>query len=137
MVNFLLVSHGDLAEGMLSAMQLIVGEQEGVIAISLKETDSIDDLQTRVETAVEELSKTGSVLILVDLFGASPFNICVKLLDKKPGLQFVSGLNLPMVLETVMQREGQSAEELAKVAAEAGRSGIKSLRELMDQAGQL
>ena len=136
MVNLLLVSHGDLADGMLSAMHLIVGEQEGVIAISLKETDSIDELETRVDAAIEELSVSGSVLLLVDLFGASPFNICVKLIAKHPDLQVVTGINLPMLLETVMQREGQPVEELAKIASEAGRNGIRSLQELMDQAAQ-
>jgi PTS system mannose-specific IIA component len=134
MVNLLLVSHGDLAEGLLSAMHLIVGELEGVVAMGLKETDSIDDFQIRMETAVEELSLNANVLILLDLFGASPFNICVKLFDKRPDIQFVSGMNLPMVLEVAMQREGHSAEALAKIAAEAGRSGIKSLNELLNQA---
>jgi mannose/fructose/sorbose-specific phosphotransferase system IIA component len=137
MVNLLLVSHGDLADGMLSAMQLIVGQQEGVIAISLKETDSIDELGSRVDAAVEELHASGSVLLLVDLFGASPFNTCVKLLTKYPDLQVVTGMNLPMLLETVVQREGQSVEDLAKLASEAGKNGIRTLRELMDQAAQV
>jgi PTS system mannose-specific IIA component len=134
MINLVLVSHGDLAEGMVSAMHLIAGEQEGVIALSLKETDSIDELESRVETAIRQLNTGDGVLLMVDLFGASPFNTCVKLLSTFPDLQVVTGLNLPMLLETVMQREGKTAAELAKSAAESGKTGIKTLQELMDQA---
>jgi mannose/fructose/sorbose-specific phosphotransferase system IIA component len=134
MINLVLVSHGDLAEGIVSAMHLIAGEQEGVIALSLKETDSIDELESRVETAIRQLNTGDGVLLMVDLFGASPFNTCVKLLSTFPDLQVVTGLNLPMLLETVMQREGKSAAELAKSAAESGKTGIKTLQELMDQA---
>jgi mannose/fructose/sorbose-specific phosphotransferase system IIA component len=134
MINLVLVSHGDLAEGIVSAMHLIAGEQEGVIALSLKETDSIDELESRVETAIRQLNTGDGVLLMVDLFGASPFNTCVKLLSTFPDLQVVTGLNLPMLLETVMQREGKTAAELAKSAAESGKTGIKTLQELMDQA---
>jgi mannose PTS system EIIA component len=134
MINLVLVSHGDLAEGIVSAMHLIAGEQEGVIALSLKETDSIDELESRVETAIQQLNTGDGVLLMVDLFGASPFNTCVKLLSTFPDLQVVTGLNLPMLLETVMQREGKTAAELAKNAAESGKTGIKTLQELMDQA---
>jgi len=136
MINLVLVSHGDLAEGMISAMRLIVGEQEGVFALSLKETDSIAELENRVETAIQQMNTGADVLLMVDLFGASPFNTCVKLLSKFPDLQVVTGLNLPMLLETVLQREGKTAAELAKSAAESGRTGIKTLQETLEQAGQ-
>ena len=134
MVNLVLVSHGDLADGMVSAMQLIVGQQQGIVALSLKETDSINELESRVETAIRQLDTGDGVLLMVDLFGASPFNTCVKLLSKCPDLQVVTGLNLPMLLETVMQREGKTVAELAKCASESGRTGIKTLQEMMDQA---
>jgi len=132
MVNLVIVSHGDLAEGLIDAMQLIVGQQEGVVAVSLKETDPIDGLTERVSAAIEEVGGPDGVLVLVDLFGASPFNISAQLTQKHAMVQVVTGVNLPMLLETALQREAMPLEELARLAADSGRNGIKTLIELME-----
>jgi len=132
MVNLVIVSHGDLAEGLIDAMQLIVGQQEGVVAVSLKETDPIDGLTERVSAAIEEVGSPDGVLVLVDLFGASPFNISAQLTQKHAMVQVVTGVNLPMLLETALQREAMPLEELARLAADSGRNGIKTLIELME-----
>jgi mannose/fructose/sorbose-specific phosphotransferase system IIA component len=132
MVNLVIVSHGDLAEGLIDAMQLIVGQQEGVVAVSLKETDPIDGLTERVSAAIEEVGGPDGVLVLVDLFGASPFNISAQLTQKHAMVQVVTGVNLPMLLETALQREAMPLEELARLAADSGRNGIRTLIELME-----
>ena len=132
MVNLILVSHGNLAEGLIDAMRLIVGDQEGILAVVLKETDPIEGLSDRLDQAIQEVNDGDGVLILVDLFGASPFNVSARLTQKYSNVQVVTGINLPMLLETALQREGQTIVELARFAVEAGRSGIKSLQEQLD-----
>lgn len=136
MVNLVVISHGDLGDGLLDAMQLIIGQQEGVRAIGLQETDPIDSLGQRVEQAIADLDTGDGVLALVDLFGASPFNVSARLVETHPQLQVVTGVNLPMLIETALQREGRSLAELAQVARQAGLDGIKSLSELLEKGDQ-
>ena len=131
MVNLLVITHGEFADGLVDAMQLIIGPQEGIQTLALKETDAIDLLGERVQAAVQELDQGEGVLILVDLLGASPFNISARLSMENKNVDVVTGVNLPMLLETAMQRQEMSLREVAGVAKEAGTSGIVVVSEKM------
>lgn len=135
MVNLIIVCHGGLADGLLNAMELIVGPQEGVVAIRLDEQDPIDQLETRIETAVQTRLAGQEVLILVDLFGASPFNVSSRVANRNPGVEVITGANLPMLVETVLQRESASLKELTAIAQEAGAASVKVLSKLMSPDG--
>ncbi len=134
MVKLVVVCHGALAEGLINAMELIAGTQEEVVALRLEETDAIDGLETRVEAAVQERQAGQEVLILVDLFGASPFNVSSRVAMRNEGVEVITGVNLPMLLETALGRENTSLVELVKVAREAGAGSVKVLSDLL-QAG--
>ena len=134
MVKLVVVCHGALAEGLINAMELIAGTQEEVVALRLEETDAIDGLESRVEAAVQERSAGQEVLILVDLFGASPFNVSSRVAMRNAGVEVITGVNLPMLLETALGRENMPLVELVKVAREAGAGSVKVLSDLL-QAG--
>lgn len=131
MINIIVVTHGTLASGLLDAAQLIVGQQENVLTYSLSEGDSIDQLEMDVEEGIKTLSETGKVLMLVDLFGASPFNISLRLLQQYPEIKLVTGVSLPMLIEAVMNRELMELAELADHVALTGREHSKTLEEWM------
>jgi PTS system mannose-specific IIA component len=133
MVKLIIVCHGALANGLLNAMELILGSQEEIYAFRLDEEDSIDDLEASIDRAVQERQPGQEVLILVDLFGASPFNISARVASRNSGIEVITGVNLAMLLETTLQREGNDLLELTSVAREAGRSSIKVLSDLMSQ----
>jgi len=132
MINFLVVSHGEMASGIFNAVGLISGDHIGVEIISLKENDSIDELEIRIEVAAQKLQQTSDgVLIFVDLFGASPFNIAAKVAGKLEHIEVITGMNLPMLLETILQRETLTLSEAVKLARESGRNGIMILSDLL------
>lgn len=132
MIGIVLVSHGGLAEGMLDAMQMIVGEQEGITHLSLRETDDVDTLVDRVGEAVDQVAGEEGTLILVDLFGASPFNASSRLaLSRNQKIEVLTGLNLPMLAELVIQREGLSLQEAVTLARQSGQSGIVTLSDTL------
>jgi mannose PTS system EIIA component len=135
MVNLVIVSHGNLGQGLLDAMRLIAGEQEGVVAVSLTEADSIDELPIRITKVVDEIDQGDGVLMMVDLIGASPFNVTARLAMEDPRIKVVTGVNLPMLLETALGREGHTLEELVQLAQESGANGVRTLEQLLDQAG--
>ncbi len=132
MINFIIVSHGKMAEGIVDAIKLIVGNQTGVEMISLEEHQSIEDLEEKIEVAIKELLKNSTgVLIFADLFGASPFNMAAKAAVKYKSVEVVTGVNLPMVIESIMQRGNYSISEIAREARESGKQGIRLLSDLI------
>jgi PTS system mannose-specific IIA component len=94
-------------------------------------SDDVESLMERVAHAVEQVETGDGTLLLVDVFGASPFNASARLAMAGGNLEVLSGVSLPMVLELAVQREGQSLHELVAVAREAGASGIRTLSDTL------
>ena len=134
MIKLIVVCHGKLAVGLVDAMQVIMGPQENLTAISLEEEDSIDGLEARVETAVQDRQPGEGVLIMTDLFGASPFNVSARVAARNDAVDVITGANLAMLLETALQRENTTVAELVKIAKEASSSSVKVLSEIMNEA---
>jgi PTS system mannose-specific IIA component len=125
MVGIVLVSHGEMAAGMLDAARMIVGEQEQVLPVSLKEEDDVEGLMGRIAEAIKEVDTGEGVLVLVDVFGASPFNASARLALEGAKIEVITGMNLPMLLEMAVQRGSATFEELVEIGFNAGASGIR------------
>lgn len=124
MIGTLILSHGNLADELLSAARTISGNLEGFAALSLDWSDGFDEAQTRIERAIEQLDQGDGVLVLTDMFGGTPCNVALTFL--KPGrVEIVTGVNLPMVVRLACrgQRE-KPVQEVARWLREKGRSSI-------------
>jgi PTS system mannose-specific IIA component len=136
-VGIVLVSHGQMAEGMIDAARMIVGEQQGVTAVTLRESDGIESLTERVAAAVQQVDSGDGVLILVDVFGASPFNCSARVAMQRGKVEVITGMSLPMLLELMVQREGQGLTALTQLARDAGSSCVRTLSDtLARKAGE-
>ena len=133
MVGIVVVSHGDMAEGMIDAARMIVGNMECVTTVSLKESDAVEDLMGRIEIALNEVEQGEGALILVDAFGASPFNASARLAMGRNNVEVISGMNLPMLLELAVQREGQDLAAVTQIALETGTTSIRSLSQTINK----
>jgi len=131
LVGIVVVTHGQMAEGMLDAARMIVGEQERLVSVTLREADGIESLTERVAAAVEQVDAGDGVLVLVDVFGASPFNASARVAMRRSKVEVLTGVSLPMLLELAVQREGQDLSALTQVARDAGTSGIRTLSETL------
>lgn len=131
MVGIVVVSHGNMAEGMIDAARMIVGQMEGVTTVSLKESDAVEDLMGRIEIAVNEVDQGEGILILVDAFGASPFNASARLALGRKNIEIISGMNLPMLLELAVGREGQDLAAVIQIALETGTTSIRTLTDTL------
>lgn len=128
MIGLVLVSHGSLAEGLLDAAEMITGDAENIECIGLQPKDDIDQLVERIQKAIDQVDEGDGVLLLVDLFGASPFNASGRLvLNQKDQLRLVTGMNLPMLVELLVAREGLDLDGAADMALDAGKSGVSRL----------
>ena len=121
-----LVGHGGFPQGVLEGAELILGAQEGLHAVGLRPDQDPDDVVGEVRELVAASTGRGGLLLLVDLFGGSPGNAVAAGLLREPGVEMVTGLNLPMVLEVVNRRKkaGSDTAALASYAVAAGSAGV-------------
>jgi mannose/fructose/sorbose-specific phosphotransferase system IIA component len=128
MVGVVLAAHGPLPKALLESVSMIMGDLPQVSSVSLMPGDSLEGLADRLQAAVNEVNTDQGVLLLLDLFGGTPANAAALLTQQMPGVQAVSGVNMPMLLETLLARMGtDSVEALAATASEAGRAGVVNI----------
>ena len=109
MFRILLVSHGALAAAMLESAEMIAGPQEGVKALCLSPEDAPESFRERVAAVLEEW-KAEDVLVLSDIRSGTPFNAAGSLMQEYP-FRHISGVNLAMLIEALMDRDDMSARE--------------------------
>jgi PTS system mannose-specific IIA component len=133
MIGIIIASHGDFSKGILDAMEIIIGKQENIKTLILKEGVSPESLFKDYEEAVLELDDGDGVLFLLDLFGGTPSNVAGRLSYNKTNIEVVTGVNLPMLLEVVTQRKFKNLHELAVLALSAGRKGIEDVKKWLEE----
>jgi PTS system mannose-specific IIA component len=131
LAGIVVVSHGTMAEGMIDAARMIVGPMENVAAVSLKESDAVEDLMDRIESTVDQLDNGNGVLILVDAFGASPFNASARIAMTRKNIEVITGMNLPMLLELAIQSTDLDLAAATQIALEAGTKSINTLSQTL------
>ncbi len=128
MVGVVLAAHGPLPGALLESAGMIMGDLPQVTSVSLMPGDGLEGLVDRLQSAVNEVNTDHGVLLLLDLFGGTPANAATLLTQQMTGVQAVSGVNMPMLLETLLARMGtDSVETLAETACEAGRAGVVNI----------
>ncbi|WP_071130445.1 PTS sugar transporter subunit IIB [Enterococcus timonensis] len=131
MVGIILASHGEFAEGIKQSGAMIFGEQEHVAAVTLMPNQGPDDVKVAMEKAVASFPDPNEVLILVDLWGGTPFNQASGLFDAhKETWAIVAGMNLPMVIEAYGSRLSMDkAQDIAAHILQTAKDGVRVLPE--------
>ena len=130
MIGGLIVTHGRLAIELLNAAEMIVGEIHHITAVSLGWHDDVDMATSMIEKALERVKTPDGVLILTDMFGGTPTNICSTFLDQD-NIEIVTGVNLPMLIKFAQMGEGQTLSAAAKAVKEQGQSSIYIASQLL------
>ncbi len=126
MTLIIVCCHADLAEGLVSAAQMIVGETDGVYAIGFFEGDSLVLLMKRIAEAIE-ISGADQALMLTDLFGASPANAASAVMcAESTETLVITGANLAILTEAMLSRD--SGEPLPELAARLCSQGREQMR---------
>ncbi|MBU3181216.1 mannose/fructose/sorbose PTS transporter subunit IIA [Clostridium psychrophilum] len=127
MVGIILASHGEFAKGILQSGAMIFGEQENVQAVTLMPSEGPDDVKAKMKDAIASFDNQDEVLILVDLWGGTPFNQANSLFEEhKDKWAIVAGMNLPMVIEAYASRSSmESAQEIAAYILKPAKEGVK------------
>ena len=123
MIGVLVVSHGSIGEALLTSASQILGSMPPQVAtLSVWRQDDPDDLVLRARELLEALDAGDGVLVLTDIFGATPGNAISHLLDDGR-IEGVSGISLPMLLRVITGRNG-SLPGAVKRALSGGAEGL-------------
>ena len=123
MIGALVVSHGHLAQELLAAAEMIVGEITHIHAVSIGWHDDVNEARNEIERRIADVATGSGVLILTDMFGGTPSNIAFSF-HEPAKVDIVTGVNLPMIIRIASQKEGETLESLARTVCEQGRSSI-------------
>ncbi|ERK18030.1 MAG: PTS mannose transporter subunit IIAB [Pantoea sp.] len=122
-------THGWAAEQLLKTAEMLLGEQENVGWIDFVPGENAETLIEKYQARLATMDTSKGVLFLVDTWGGSPFNAASRIVVDKPDYDVIAGVNIPMLVETLMGRDDNpSLEELIHIAVEAGREGVKALK---------
>ncbi|CNE96148.1 PTS mannose transporter subunit IIAB [Yersinia nurmii] len=128
-IAIIIGTHGAAAEQLLRTAEMILGEQENVAYIDFVPGENAETLIEKYTGKLAGLDTSKGVLFLVDTWGGSPFNAASRIVVDKENYEVVTGVNIPMLVETFMARDDNpSYAELVSIAVETGRTGVKALK---------
>ena len=131
MVGIVVATHGRLAEELVHTAEGVVGPLARVKTVGVVASEP--NLRELVAHAIDEMDEGQGVLVLTDLFGGSPTNLCLQCLTARH-FEVITGVNLPMLLKLGSSRkDGVPLESLARDVAQAAQESIFIVSEKLRQ----
>ena len=132
MIGMILVTHGNLAEEFVHAMQHVVGRQDGVATVCIGPNDDMERRREEIATAIRAVDTGEGAIILTDLFGGTPSNLAISLMQAGK-VEVIAGINLPMLIRLAKARGCMDIKAASAAARDAGRNYITLASEFLGQ----
>ncbi|MBP2150487.1 PTS sugar transporter subunit IIA [Xanthobacter autotrophicus DSM 597] len=123
MIGLVLVTHGRLADEFCSALEHVMGPQAQIAAVTIGPEDDMERRRQDIIDAVDRVRTGDGVVILTDMFGGTPSNLAISVMNT-PDVEVVAGINLPMLVKLAKVRGEMPLAQAVDVAQEAGRKYI-------------
>jgi len=130
MVGVLIVSHGRLAEALISEVQFLNGNLQRVKGVSVWPKESGEEVRDRIRKKMAEVDEGDGIVILTDILGGMSTNLSMAFL-RDERVELVTGVNVPMLLTFLSYRKGRSLEEVCSLVKKSGRRSIILIKEAM------
>jgi PTS system mannose-specific IIA component len=130
MIGLILVTHGRLADQFVEAMEHVVGPQKGIETVCIGPSDDMEKRRSDIADAIGSVDGGEGVIILTDLFGGTPSNLAISLLEAGR-VEVIAGINLPMLIRLAGARKSMGVVEAVEAAQTAGRNYITVASELL------
>jgi len=134
MIGLIIITHGNLGQEMLAALEHVLGPQRNAKAIAIGPHDDIEERRQHLLQEVKAVEGGQGVVIFTDMFGGTPSNLAISLLHEK-GLEVIAGVNLPMLIKFVSLRQTDPLDKVITEAQEAGRKYINVASKLLASNG--
>ena len=132
MIGMILVTHGQLAEEFVAAMQHVVGRQDAVRTVCIGPNDDMEARRAEIADAIDQVDSGSGVIILTDLFGGTPSNLAISLMQKGK-VEVIAGINLPMLIRLAKARGCMALEKAVIAGRDAGRNYLTIASEFLGQ----
>lgn len=103
MFSIIVTTHGELTNGFSNTINMILGEQENLYFNMFSSNQTTEEYENEVLKTISSIESQRDILILTDLFGGTPWNVSSKLSMINSRIKVISGVNLPMVIESIMK----------------------------------
>ncbi|HTZ79908.1 MAG TPA: PTS sugar transporter subunit IIA [Stellaceae bacterium] len=133
MIGMVIVTHGRLAAEFIAALEHVVGPQRDVAAICIGAEDDMEQRRQDILRAVREVDSGDGVVLLTDMFGGTPSNLAISVMDR-PKVEVIAGINLPMLIKLASLRQTEGLANAVRGAQEAGRKYINVASQLLADA---
>jgi len=111
----LLISHGTFAPGLHSVLDMLLGKRDDILSCSMVDGMGADAFTENLRVTIEPIRSGDEVVVMADIIGGSPLTNTLNTLDElgllAKSTAFV-GMNLPMAISAVMEKDGTSLAEL-------------------------
>lgn len=134
MIGMVLVTHGNLADEFVSAMEHVVGKQPALATICIGPSDDMEQRRSEIASAVNDVNDGTGVVILTDLFGGTPSNLAISLMEAGH-VEVIAGINLPMLIRLAEARKKKTIMKAVTAARDAGKNYITIASEFLGQEG--
>lgn len=122
MKKVLVASHGHLASGIRSSIGILTGMADMVEAVDCYVDDS--DFTPRIQAFIDSVGPEDEAIIFTDIYGGSVFQKVVLMEPEKRGIVHVTGMNLGLVIETLLGAEPVTADSI-KQSVELARTTMQ------------
>lgn len=134
LIGLVLVTHGRLAVELVAAMEHVVGPQAQVATVCIGPEDDMEKRRADIVKAVEATNAGSGVVVLTDMFGGTPSNLAISIMDSAP-VEVIAGVNLPMLIKLASARTSENLQTAVAQAQDAGRKYINVASSLLAQEG--
>ena len=132
MIGLVLVTHGGLAVELISAMEHVVGPQENTAAVCIGPDDDMERRRADIQKAVSSVETGEGVIILTDMFGGTPSNLAISIMEAN-SIEVIAGVNLPILVKLASIRSTLDLQSAIAKAQEAGRKYINVASQLLNE----
>jgi PTS system mannose-specific IIA component len=132
MIGLIIITNGNLALELKSAMEHIIGTQTNIAIFCITPDDDIDIQKNNIQKNIKELDQGNGVIILTDMFGGTPSNLALNFLE--PGIiEIISGVNLPMLVKIGQSRNDGKILEVIQEGKVAAQKYISIASEILSE----
>lgn len=130
MIGLVLVTHGQLADAFVAALEHVVGPQSQIQTVCIGADDDVEQRRQDIVEAVRVVDLGDGVIILTDMFGGTPSNLAISTMERA-GVEVIAGVNLPMLIKLATIRNTEPLDTAVLAAQEAGRKYINIASKLL------
>lgn len=130
MIGMVLVTHGLLAQEFQRALEHVVGPQENCAIVCIGPDDDMEERRNDIIAAIEEVDTGKGTVILTDMFGGTPSNLAISVMQGRE-VEVVAGVNLPMLVKLARVRGEMDLRDSVREAQDAGRKYINVANDVL------